>query len=182
AYVSASAGMEVVLLDTTLEKANAGKEHSKVLLQERVEKGKLDSGEAAATMKRIESTDSYDRLQGCELVIEAVFEDRKIKADVTAKAESVIPADAIFASNTSTLPISGVAKASRRPGTFIVINFITPVEKMPLVEVIVREATSYTTVSQALDYVQQVCETPILVNDSRVFYTSRVFSVYSREG
>ncbi|HLU05563.1 MAG TPA: 3-hydroxyacyl-CoA dehydrogenase NAD-binding domain-containing protein, partial [Woeseiaceae bacterium] len=182
AYVSASAGMEVVLLDTTLEKANAGKEHSKVLLQQRVEKGKLDSGEAAATLKRIESTDSYDRLQGCELVIEAVFEDRKIKADVTAKAESVIPADAIFASNTSTLPISGLAKASRRPGQFIGIHFFSPVEKMPLVEVIVGEATSDTTVAQALDYVQQLRKTPIVVNDSRGFYTSRVFSVYSREG
>ena len=182
AYVSAAAGMEVVLLDTTVEKANAGKEHSRVLLQQRVGKGRLATAEADAILGRIEATDSYDRLQGCELVIEAVFEDRKVKADVTAKSEAVIPEDAIFASNTSTLPITGLARASRRPAQFIGIHFFSPVEKMPLVEVIVGEATGDAAVAQALDYVQQLRKTPIVVNDSRGFYTSRVFSVYSREG
>ncbi|HEX5764958.1 MAG TPA: 3-hydroxyacyl-CoA dehydrogenase NAD-binding domain-containing protein [Woeseiaceae bacterium] len=182
AYVSAVAGIEVVLLDTTAEKANAGKEHSRALLQQRVEKGKLGNEEAAAVLARIDATESYDRLQGCELVIEAVFEDREIKADVTNRAESVIPEDAVFASNTSTLPISGLAEASRRPAQFIGIHFFSPVEKMPLVEVIVGDATGDVALAQALDYVQQLRKTPIVVNDSRGFYTSRVFSVYSREG
>jgi 3-hydroxyacyl-CoA dehydrogenase/enoyl-CoA hydratase/3-hydroxybutyryl-CoA epimerase len=115
-------------------------------------------------------------------VIEAVFEDRTIKADVTAKAEAVIGSDAIFASNTSTLPITGLAEASQRPEQFIGLHFFSPVDKMPLVEIIMGEQTSQHTLAWALDYVQQLRKTPIVVNDSRGFYTSRVFSTYVMEG
>jgi 3-hydroxyacyl-CoA dehydrogenase/enoyl-CoA hydratase/3-hydroxybutyryl-CoA epimerase len=181
-YVAAFAGMKAVLLDTSVNKANAGKDHARSMLEQRVGKGKMAADEAAAILDRIIATDSYDELQGCDLVIEAVFENRKVKAAVTAKAEAVIPADAIFASNTSTLPITGLAGASQRPEQFIGIHFFSPVQKMPLVEVIVGEATGDVAVAQALDFVQQLRKTPIVVNDSRGFYTSRVFSTYSREG
>jgi 3-hydroxyacyl-CoA dehydrogenase/enoyl-CoA hydratase/3-hydroxybutyryl-CoA epimerase len=182
AYVSAAVGIEVVLLDTTVDKAHAGKDHSRDLLQQRVDKGKLSADQAAAILARIATTDSFADLEGCELVVEAVFEDREVKAAVTARAEAVMQSDGIFASNTSTLPITGLAKASRRPEQFIGIHFFSPVEKMPLVEVITGEATGEVAIAQALDYVQQLRKTPIVVNDSRGFYTSRVFSVYSREG
>ena len=142
----------------------------------------MDADKAADILERIVTTDSYDDLEGCELVIEAVFEDVGIKADVTAKTEAVIPADAIFASNTSTLPITGLAKASKRPEQFIGIHFFSPVDKMPLVEVIVGEQTGDVAIAQALDYIQQIRKTPIVVNDSRGFYTSRVFGTYSKEG
>jgi 3-hydroxyacyl-CoA dehydrogenase/enoyl-CoA hydratase/3-hydroxybutyryl-CoA epimerase len=182
AYVSAAVGIEVVLLDTTVDKAHAGKDHSRDLLQQRVDKGKLSADQAAAILARIATTDSFADLEGCELVVEAVFEDREVKAAVTARAEAVMQSDGIFASNTSTLPITGLAKASRHPEQFIGIHFFSPVEKMPLVEVITGEATGEVAIAQALDYVQQLRKTPIVVNDSRGFYTSRVFSVYSREG
>jgi len=182
AYVSAVAGMQVVLLDTSRDKAEQGKDYSRKLLQKRVEQGRSTADETAAILQRIVTTVDYKDLKGCELVIEAVFEDRKIKADVTAKAESVIGSDAIFASNTSTLPITGLAKASKRPKQFVGIHFFSPVDKMPLIEVIVGEETGETAIAQALDYVQQIKKTPIVVNDSRGFYTSRVFGVYCREG
>ncbi|MDH4047031.1 MAG: 3-hydroxyacyl-CoA dehydrogenase NAD-binding domain-containing protein [Gammaproteobacteria bacterium] len=182
AFVSAKAGMQVVLLDTSKEKAEFGKDYSRGLLQKRVEKGRSTANESEEILKRIVTTDDYAKLSGCELVIEAVFEDRRIKAEVTAKAEAVIGSDAIFASNTSTLPITGLAKASTRPKQFVGIHFFSPVDKMPLVEVIVGEETGETAVAQALDYIQQIRKTPIVVNDSRGFYTSRVFGVYCREG
>ena len=182
AFVSARAGMRVVLLDTTKEKAEFGKDYSRNLLQKRIDKGRTTSDKAADILDRIHTTTEYDDLAGCELVIEAVFEDRKIKADVTAKTEAVISDDAIFASNTSTLPITGLAEASTRPEQFIGIHFFSPVDKMPLVEVIIGEKTDDVAIAQALDYIQQIRKTPIVVNDSRGFYTSRVFSVFSREG
>jgi 3-hydroxyacyl-CoA dehydrogenase/enoyl-CoA hydratase/3-hydroxybutyryl-CoA epimerase len=182
AFVSARAGMQVVLLDTTKDKAEAGKDYSRKLLQQRVDKGRTTSEKAAQILERIVTTAEYDDLAGCELVIEAVFEDRKIKADVTAKTEAVIADDAIFASNTSTLPITGLAEASKQPDQFIGIHFFSPVDKMPLVEVIVGEKTNDVAIAQALDYIQQIRKTPIVVNDSRGFYTSRVFGVFSREG
>ena len=142
------------------------------------------SAEAAAAevLELIHTTDDYADLDGCEYVIEAVFEDRGIKADVTAKTEAVIGSDAIFGSNTSTLPITGLAEASRRPESFIGIHFFSPVDKMPLVEVIVGEKTSDAAIARTLDYIQQIRKTPIVVNDSRGFYTSRVFSTFTREG
>jgi 3-hydroxyacyl-CoA dehydrogenase/enoyl-CoA hydratase/3-hydroxybutyryl-CoA epimerase len=182
AYVSAYAGMEVVLLDMSKDSAEKGKDYSRQLLQKRIDRGRMDADKAADILERIVTTDSYDDLAGCELVIEAVFEDVKIKADVTASTEAVIAEDAIFASNTSTLPITGLAKASKRPEQFIGIHFFSPVDKMPLVEVIVGEETGDVAIAQALDYIQQIRKTPIVVNDSRGFYTSRVFGTYSKEG
>jgi len=182
AFVSARAGMQVVLLDTTKEKTESGKDYSRNLLQKRIDKGRMTSDEAADILERIHTTTEFDDLAGCELVIEAVFEDRKIKADVTAKTEAIIAGDAIFASNTSTLPITGLAEASRRPQQFIGIHFFSPVDRMPLIEVIVGARTNVVAIAQALDYIQQLRKTPIVVNDSRGFYTSRVFGVFSREG
>ena len=182
AYVSAYAGMQVVLLDTSKDKAEKGKDYSRNLLQKRIDRGRMDADKAADILERIQTTTEYADLAGCELVIEAVFEDTDIKADVTAKTEAVIADDAIFASNTSTLPITGLAKASQRPEQFIGIHFFSPVDKMPLVEVIVGEKTSDVAIAQALDYIQQIRKTPIVVNDSRGFYTSRVFGTYSKEG
>lgn len=182
AFVSARAGMQVVLLDTSEKKAEHGKDYSRDLLKKRIERGRMDEAKAREILERIHTTTDYAELKGCELVIEAVFEDRGIKADVTGKAEAVIADDAIFASNTSTLPITGLAEASTRPEQFIGIHFFSPVDKMPLVEVIVGEKTNDTAIAQALDYIQQIRKTPIVVNDSRGFYTSRVFSTFSREG
>ena len=182
AYVSAYAGMDVVLLDMSKDNAEKGKDYSRNLLQKRIDRGRMDADQAADILERITTTDSYDDLAGCELVIEAVFEDVDIKADVTAKTEAVIGEDAIFASNTSTLPITGLANASQRPEQFIGIHFFSPVDEMPLVEIIVGEKTNDVAIAQALDYVQQIRKTPIVVNDSRGFYTSRVFGTYSKEG
>jgi len=182
AYVSAYAGMDVVLLDMSKDNAEKGKDYSRKLLQKRIDQGRMDADKAADILDRIVTTDNYDELAGCELVIEAVFEDVGIKADVTAKTEAVISSEAIFASNTSTLPITGLATASRRPEQFIGIHFFSPVDKMPLVEIIVGDRTGDVAIAQALDYVQQIRKTPIVVNDSRGFYTSRVFGTYSKEG
>lgn len=182
AYVSAYAGMQVVLLDTAEEKADNGKDYSRKLLQKRIDRGRMDSDQAADILECIHTTTEYENLAGCEMVIEAVFEDTDIKADVTAKTEAVIADDAIFASNTSTLPITGLATAAKRPEQFIGIHFFSPVDKMPLVEIIVGEKTNDVAIAQALDYVQQIRKTPIVVNDSRGFYTSRVFGTFSREG
>jgi len=182
AYVSAMAGQEVVLLDMELEGAERGKAYSKGLLEKRVGRGKMSEEAAGAILDRIHATTDFADLKGCDLVIEAVFEDRGIKADVTQKTEAVIDADKIFASNTSTLPISGLAEASARPDQFIGIHFFSPVDKMPLVEVIVGEKTGDKAIAHALDYIRQIRKTPIVVNDSRGFYTSRVFSTYVREG
>ena len=182
AFVSARAGMEVVLLDTTDQKADFGKDYSRKLMQKRIDKGRSTAEKAEALLARIHTTTDYGDLEACELVIEAVFEDRAIKSEVTAKAEAVMAGDAVFASNTSTLPITGLAEASARPTQFIGIHFFSPVDKMPLVEVIIGKETGDIAVAQALDYIQQIRKTPIVVNDSRGFYTSRVFGTYSREG
>ena len=182
AYVSAMKGMEVVLIDSSLELAEKGKAYSAKLLARDVEKGRRTSLEVDAILARIEATTDYARLADADLVIEAVFEHRGIKADVTQKAEAAIPASAIFASNTSTLPITGLAKASKRPKNFIGIHFFSPVEKMPLVEIIVGKQTSDEAIARALDYVGQLRKTPIVVNDSRGFYTSRCFGTYTNEG
>jgi len=182
AYSSAMSGMDVVLLDTAQESADKGKSYSEGLLKKRVSRGKMAQEKADATLARILATTDYNHLKGCDLVIEAVFEDRTIKADVTAKAEAVLGDDAIFASNTSTLPITGLAEASKRPEQFIGLHFFSPVDKMPLVEIIMGEKTSQHTLAWALDYVQQLKKTPITVNDSRGFYTSRVFKTYVLEG
>lgn len=182
AYVSAYAGMEVILLDMAQDGAERGKDYSRKLLAKRVARGKMDQGKADAILAQINPTTNYEDLAGCELVIEAVFEDRGIKAKVTQQTEAIIASDAVFASNTSTLPITGLAEASSRPGNFIGLHFFSPVDKMPLVEVILGKQTSDECLAWALDYVQQIRKTPIVVNDSRGFYTSRVFSTFTAEG
>jgi 3-hydroxyacyl-CoA dehydrogenase/enoyl-CoA hydratase/3-hydroxybutyryl-CoA epimerase len=182
AYSSAMSGIQVVLLDSTQESADKGKAYSEGLLTKRVSRRKMAEEKAQGVLSLIKATTDYEDLEGCELVIEAVFEDRAIKADVTAKAEAVIGEGAIFASNTSTLPITGLAEASKRPEQFIGLHFFSPVDKMQLVEVILGEKTSDETLAKSLDYIQQIRKTPITVNDSRGFYTSRVFKTYVLEG
>ncbi len=182
AYVSAMAGLEVVLLDTEQVMAERGKAYSAGLLAERVARFRTTADERDAALALITPTTDYADLAGCELIIEAVFEHRDIKADVTQKAEAVIGADAIFASNTSTLPITGLAEASARPESFIGLHFFSPVDKMPLVEIIEGEKTSDECLAKAMDYVKRIRKTPIVVNDSRGFYSSRVFGTYVREG
>lgn len=182
AYVSAKAGIEVVLLDTSQEAADKGRGYSKDILDKAVKKGKSTPDQRDALLARITPTTDYARLKGCDLVIEAVFEDRAIKADVTQKAEAQLEASAVFASNTSTLPITGLAEASARPGNFIGLHFFSPVDKMPLVEIIVGAKTSPETLARGFDYVLQIAKTPIVVNDSRGFFTSRVFATYVMEG
>lgn len=182
AYVAAVAGIEVVLLDRTSELASRGKEYSAKLLAKLVQKGQKSQAESEAILARIRTTTDYSELGRCSLVIEAVFEDVAIKADVTRKTERVISDSALFASNTSTLPISDLAKASIRPGQFIGLHFFSPVERMPLVEVIVGRETSPTTLAHALDFVAQLRMIPIVVNDARGFYTSRVFQTFIHEG
>ncbi|GCB02482.1 3-hydroxyacyl-CoA dehydrogenase NAD-binding domain-containing protein [Ralstonia sp. SET104] len=182
AYVTAKAGLPVVLLDSTQEAAERGKDYARKLIEKQVQRGHLHAEQAQALLARIKPTTSYADLDGAGLVVEAVFEQREIKADVTRQAEAVLSPDAIFASNTSTLPITGLAQASQRPGNFIGLHFFSPVDKMPLVEVIVARQTTPATLAQALDYVRAIGMTPIVVNDSRGFYTSRVFSTYVLEG
>jgi len=182
AYVSAKVGIDVVLLDTTIENAEKGKAYSQGLLDKAVARGRSTPDKRDALLARIRPTTSYADLEGCDLVIEAVFEDRQIKAECTRQAEAVIPATAVYASNTSTLPITGLAKASVRPTQFIGLHFFSPVDKMPLVEIIVGQDTSDETLARGFDYVLQIGKTPIVVNDKRGFYTSRVFTTYIMEG
>ncbi|MDQ1257167.1 MAG: 3-hydroxyacyl-CoA dehydrogenase / enoyl-CoA hydratase / 3-hydroxybutyryl-CoA epimerase [Candidatus Hydrogenedentes bacterium] len=182
AYVSAMAGMEVVLKDVTIEQAEAGKAAIEKLLAKRVSRGRMAKEEKDAILAAIKPTASAEDLQGCDLVIEAVFEDRGLKAKVTKEAEAQIAADAVFGSNTSTLPITGLAEPSSRPENFIGIHFFSPVDKMPLVEIIVGKKTCDTALAKAFDYVLKIRKTPIVVNDGRGFYTSRVFSTYVSEG
>jgi 3-hydroxyacyl-CoA dehydrogenase/enoyl-CoA hydratase/3-hydroxybutyryl-CoA epimerase len=182
AYVSASAGIKVVLLDRDVPSAEKGKAYSAKVLGKLVEKGSKTQEAADAILARIAPTDDYALLEGVDLIVEAVFEDTAIKADTTAKAEAVIPTGAVFASNTSTLPISQLATASKRPDQFIGIHFFSPVERMGLVEVIMGKQTGKATLAKALDFIAQLRKTPIVVNDSRGFYTSRVFQTLIHEG
>jgi len=182
AYVSAKVGIDVVLLDTTQDAADKGKAYSAGILDKAMKKGRMTQEGKDSLLALIKATTSYDDLKGCDLIIEAVFEDRKIKADVTRKAEAQLAKTAVFASNTSTLPITGLAEASERPKNFIGLHFFSPVDKMPLVEIIVGKKTSKETLARGFDFVQQIKKTPIVVNDSRGFYTSRCFATYPMEG
>jgi 3-hydroxyacyl-CoA dehydrogenase / enoyl-CoA hydratase / 3-hydroxybutyryl-CoA epimerase len=182
AMVSAKAGMEVVLLDRDMASAEKGKAYTADRLAKDVAKGKLAQAKADEILARITPTDNYDMLKGCDLIIEAVFEDRALKAEVTKKAEAVLGADTIYGSNTSTLPITGLAEAWSKQENFVGIHFFSPVEKMPLVEIIMGKNTGDAALAKALDYVGQIKKTPIVVNDSRGFYTSRCFGTYVMEG
>ncbi|HEX6957615.1 MAG TPA: 3-hydroxyacyl-CoA dehydrogenase NAD-binding domain-containing protein [Ferrovibrio sp.] len=182
AWAASSAGLQVVLLDSTQEAAEKGKAYTAGLLDKRIKAKRASEADKEKQLGLIKPTTSYDDLKGCELVIEAVFEDRAIKADVTKKAEAQLEPTAIFASNTSTLPITGLAEASARPANFIGLHFFSPVDKMPLVEIIRGRQTSDETLARAMDFAKKIRKTPIVVNDSRGFYTSRVFATYVTEG
>ncbi len=182
AYVAARAGLDVVLLDRDRQSAEQGKAYAQRQVERQAARGALAPELGQALTARIAAGADYSELAGCDIVIEAVFEERALKAEVTRKAEAVMAADALFASNTSTLPISGLAEASSRPEQFIGLHFFSPVERMPLVEVIVGKQTSRATVAHALDLVRALGMTPVVVNDARGFYTSRVFSTYVLEG
>ena len=178
AMVAAQAGVEVVLLDRDLAAAEKGKAYT----AERLAKRRTDPAKMEQVLGRIHPTADYADLAGCDLIIEAVFEDRGIKAEVTKRVEAVVGADTIFGSNTSTLPITGLATAWSKPANFIGIHFFSPVEKMPLVEIIVGKETGAEAIAKALDFVAAIRKTPIVVNDSRGFYTSRCFGTYIQEG
>jgi 3-hydroxyacyl-CoA dehydrogenase / enoyl-CoA hydratase / 3-hydroxybutyryl-CoA epimerase len=182
AYVQASKGIVTVIKDVTMDKAEAGKAYSGKIMQPRVDKGRMSPHDQAALLTRITPTDKAADLQGCDLIIEAVFEQRDLKAKVTQEAEPMLKVGGFFASNTSTLPISGLAKASTHPDKFIGIHFFSPVDKMKLVEIIRGKQTDNETVARAFDYVQTLGKIPIVVNDSRGFYTSRTFGTFVMEG
>lgn len=182
AYCSALSGIETLLKDVSEESAAKGKAYSEKLLQKRVSKGKMTKEKAEEVLNRIKATGTAADLKNCDLIIEAVFENRELKAAVTKEAEAQMDPSGVFASNTSTLPISGLAAASVRPENFIGLHFFSPADKMPLVEIIVGEKTNDETLARAFDFVKAIKKTPIVVNDSRGFYTSRVFATYVLEG
>jgi 3-hydroxyacyl-CoA dehydrogenase/enoyl-CoA hydratase/3-hydroxybutyryl-CoA epimerase len=182
ATVAAGAGIEVVLLDRDQPAADKGKAHLAAYLDDGVKRRKTSPEQRDETLARVTATPDYAALSGCDLVIEAVFEDPAVKAEATRRAEAALPPDAIFATNTSTLPIASLAKASRAPESFIGIHFFSPVEKMALVEVIRGKATGDRAVAKALDFVRQIRKTPIVVNDARFFYANRCIIPYLNEG
>ena len=182
AYAQAARGISTVLRDVSLDKANTGKAYSAKLTQAKVDKGRMTVEAQKTLLSRINATAHSEDLQGCDLIVEAVFEQRDLKAAVTREAESQLAPGGFFASNTSTLPISGLAAASQRPEKFIGIHFFSPVDKMQLVEIIRGAQTDDETVARAFDYVQALGKIPIVVNDSRGFYTSRTFGTFVMEG
>jgi 3-hydroxyacyl-CoA dehydrogenase/enoyl-CoA hydratase/3-hydroxybutyryl-CoA epimerase len=182
AYVSAMAGLEVVLIDRDPETAAQGKAHSQKLLTDQVNRGRVNTADRDAVLARIKPTADFVELKNCDLVIEAVFEDRKVKEEVISRAQNVIGEHAIFGSNTSTLPITSLAAAFKDRPRFIGIHFFSPVERMMLVEIIMGKDTGDAALATALDFVRAIRKTPIVVNDSRGFYTSRVVGTYIREG
>ncbi|MDU1671985.1 MAG: 3-hydroxyacyl-CoA dehydrogenase family protein, partial [Bradyrhizobium sp.] len=181
-YVSARGGLDVVLIDRDQESADKGKAHAQSVIDGLVKKGRAKPSEAEAIMGRITATADYAALKDCDLVIEAVFEDRKVKAETYAKAQAYLKDGAIFASNTSTLPITSLAEEFKDQGRFIGIHFFSPVEKMMLVEIIMGKATGDVALATALDYVRTIGKTPIVVNDSRGFFANRCVMRYIAEG
>jgi 3-hydroxyacyl-CoA dehydrogenase/enoyl-CoA hydratase/3-hydroxybutyryl-CoA epimerase len=181
-YVSAKAGIEVVLKDVSLEAAEKGKQYSVKLVEKAVERGRQTREDGDALLARIHPTDKPEDAEGCDLVIEAVFEDPKIKEQVFKEIEPHLAPDALLGSNTSTLPITGLAENVSRPEDFIGLHFFSPVDKMPLLEIIKGEQTSERTLYRALDVAKQIKKTPIVVNDSRGFFTSRVIGTFINEG
>ncbi|MCK7552669.1 3-hydroxyacyl-CoA dehydrogenase NAD-binding domain-containing protein [Marinobacter goseongensis] len=182
AYSTATRGIDVVLKDVSVENAEKGKSYSEKLLAKKVSRGRMTEEQKAEVLGRIKATALADDLEGCDMVIEAVFEDSSLKAKVTQEAEPKLVSNGIFASNTSTIPITQLAEASAVPDNFIGLHFFSPVDKMQLVEIIVGAKTSEDTLARAFDYVQQIGKIPIVVNDSRGFFTSRVFGTFVNEG
>ena len=182
AYVTANAGIEVVLVDRDIEAAEKGKAYSHKLVTDQITKGRAKTADRDALLGRIKASADYADLKGCDLIVEAVFEDPKVKAEVIAKVEAVVGPKTIFGSNTSTLPITGLAEHSERPKNFIGIHFFSPVEKMLLVEIIMARKTGKKALAMALDFVRAIKKTPIVVNDVRGFYANRCVGNYIREG
>ena len=182
AYVCARAGMEVVLKDVAVENAEKGKAYSEKLLDKAISRGRSTEEKKAELLGRITATADPADLAGCDLVIEAVFEDPALKHKVFAEIAPHVNPDALLCSNTSTLPITELATGVDRPADFIGLHFFSPVDKMPLVEIIKGEETSDEALAKAYDVVQQIRKTPIVVNDSRGFYTSRVIGFMVNEG
>jgi 3-hydroxyacyl-CoA dehydrogenase/enoyl-CoA hydratase/3-hydroxybutyryl-CoA epimerase len=181
-YVSARAGIEVVLIDRDQASADKGKAHAKDVIDGLIKKGRAKESDREAILSRITATADYAAIRDCDLVIEAVFEDRKVKSDTYAKAQPLLKEGAIFASNTSTLPINSLAGEFKDQGKFIGIHFFSPVEKMMLVEIIRGKNTGDTALASALDYVRQIGKTPIVVNDARGFFANRCVLRFTAEG
>ncbi|WP_407303483.1 3-hydroxyacyl-CoA dehydrogenase NAD-binding domain-containing protein [Acinetobacter sp.] len=182
AYVTASKGIPVVLKDISIDAAEKGKAYSQKLLDKKVAQGRLSADQQDQILSLIQATASSADLLGCDLIIEAVFENPVLKAQVTQEAEQYLASNGVMASNTSTLPITELAKASKDDSHFIGLHFFSPVDKMQLVEIIKGKNTSNETLAKAFDFVQQIGKTPIVVNDSRGFFTSRVFGTFVQEG
>jgi len=182
AYVSALAGLDVVLIDRDPEIAEKGKAHSQKLVTDQINRGRATTADRDALLAHITPTADFVELKDCDLVIEAVFEDRKIKEEVISRTQNVLGEEAIFGSNTSTLPITSLAAAFKDRARFIGIHFFSPVERMMLVEIIMGKETGDAALATALDFVRAIRKTPIVVNDSRGFYASRVVGTYIREG
>ncbi|MEM8562676.1 MAG: 3-hydroxyacyl-CoA dehydrogenase NAD-binding domain-containing protein [Pseudomonadota bacterium] len=182
AYVSAMAGIEVVLKDVSLDAAEKGKAYSEGLLDKRVAKGRMTEEKKAEVLALITPSSEDADLDGCDLIIEAVFENLSLKHDITRATEARLAEGGVWGSNTSTLPITQLAEASERPENFIGIHFFSPVDKMPLVEIICGKQTSDEALAKAFDYTRQIRKTPIVVNDSLGFFTSRTFATYLDEG
>ena len=182
AYVTAKAGIQVVLIDQTMDAAEKGKAHSEDLVKKAISRGRTDQAEADALLARIKPTVEYSGLKTCDLVIEAVFEDRGVKEETYAKAGPIVRDDAVFASNTSTLPITSLAGSYRDAESFIGIHFFSPVDRMNLVEIILGKQTGDHALACALDYVRAIGKTPIVVNDSRGFFANRCVGAYLLEG
>ncbi|ESQ86992.1 3-hydroxyacyl-CoA dehydrogenase [Asticcacaulis sp. AC460] len=182
AYVQAMAGIKTVLIDRDQESADKGKTHCADLIKKQVSRGKLTPEAGQATLDLITATPDYSLIAGSDLVVEAVFENSELKATVTKAAEAHLADTAVFGSNTSTIPISDLAKASARPKNYIGIHFFSPVDKMMLVEIIMGKETSDETLAKAIDYVLKIKKTPIVVNDSRYFFANRCFIPFTAEG
>nr|WP_271211719.1 3-hydroxyacyl-CoA dehydrogenase NAD-binding domain-containing protein [Rhodococcus wratislaviensis]GLK37888.1 3-hydroxyacyl-CoA dehydrogenase [Rhodococcus wratislaviensis] len=181
AYVTACSGAEVILKDLTLEAAERGKDYSRALLDKAVGRGTMTAARKDEILGRITPSDSYDAATDADFVVEAVFESPDLKKQVFADVEKVVAPDALLGSNTSTLPITDLATGVQRPEDFIGLHFFSPVDKMPLVEIVVGEKTSDAAIAKAIDYTLQIKKTPILVNDSRGFFTSRVIGAFMDE-
>jgi 3-hydroxyacyl-CoA dehydrogenase / enoyl-CoA hydratase / 3-hydroxybutyryl-CoA epimerase len=182
AYVSASAGLDVVLIDRDQESADKGKAYSHKIISNQIAKGRAKSVDRDALLERIKPSADYNDLVGCDLVVEAVFEDRAVKAEATKKAQAVLGPDVIFATNTSTLPITSLAETALKAEDFIGVHFFSPVDKMMLVEIIMGEKTGPKALAVAMDFVRAIKKTPIVVNDCRGFYANRCVGNYIREG
>jgi 3-hydroxyacyl-CoA dehydrogenase/enoyl-CoA hydratase/3-hydroxybutyryl-CoA epimerase len=181
-YVSARAGINVVLIDRDQASADKGKAHAQTVIDDLIKKGRAKESDREAVLSRITATADYAAIKDCDLVIEAVFEDRKVKSETYAKAQPLLKDGAIFASNTSTLPINSLAEEFKDQSKFIGIHFFSPVEKMMLVEVILGKNTGDVALATALDYTRQIGKTPIVVNDSRGFYANRCVLRFTAEG